>query len=160
MKKSILIFWCMSHLSSNRLGIAFAVHLLLGEKLEEVEFDQSQMRQHLLICFKERRFSAFPTKWKSGSRSRHFPYREIELYCTCLMPETYRDSMIECEGCELWFHTNCVGVSCVPQHWYCNSFQWLIIISLLLIKLSLNIGTVILVSDSLLLLIKFSTCQN
>ena len=43
-------------------AIAFAVHLLLGEKLEEVEFDQSQMRQHLLICFKERRFSAFPTK--------------------------------------------------------------------------------------------------
>jgi len=104
-------------------AIAFAVHLLLGEKLEEVEFDQSQMRQHLLICFKERRFSAFPTKQKSGSRSRHFPYREIELYCTCLMPETYRESMIECEGCELWFHTDCVGVSCVPEHWYCNSCQ-------------------------------------
>jgi len=104
-------------------AIAFAVHLLLGEKLEEVEFDQSQMRQHLLICFKERRFSAFPTKRKSGSRSRHFPYREIELYCTCLMPETYRDSMIECGGGELWFHTDCVGVSCVRERWYCNFCQ-------------------------------------
>ena len=32
-------------------AIAFAVHLLLGDKLE---FDQSQMRQHLLICLKAR----------------------------------------------------------------------------------------------------------
>ena len=28
-------------------AITFAVHVLLGDKLETVEFDQSQMRQHL-----------------------------------------------------------------------------------------------------------------
>ena len=36
-------------------AIAFAVHLLLGDKLEAAEFDQSQMRQHLLVCLKERK---------------------------------------------------------------------------------------------------------
>lgn len=104
-------------------AIAFAVHLLLGDKLEEAEFNQSQMRQHqiLFTCLKERRFLPFPKKGKSGYRSCHFPYQEIELYCTCLMPETYRDKMIECEQCGLWFHTDCLSMSSIPEHWYCNS---------------------------------------
>ena len=97
-------------------AIAFAVHLLLGDKLQSAEFDQSQMRQHLLVCLKERKFSAFPKKQKCGYRARHFPYREIKLYCTCLMPETYRETMIACDKCELWFHTDCVGVASVPEH--------------------------------------------
>ena len=58
--------------------VAFAVHLLLGT----VEIDQSQMRQHLLKCLKNRKFSSFPTKKKCGYRSRHLPFREIELSCT------------------------------------------------------------------------------
>ena len=70
-------------------AIAFALHVLLGDKLETVEFDQSQMKQHLLKCLKDRKFSPFPTKQKCGYRSRHLPFRDIELFCTCLMPETY-----------------------------------------------------------------------
>ena len=105
-------------------AIAFAVHLLLGDRVEIVEFDQSQMRQHLLKCLKDRKFSPFPTKKKCGYRSRHVPLREIELFCTCLMPETYREEMIECETCEQWFHTDCVGLLpdySVTEHWYCNT---------------------------------------
>ena len=105
-------------------AIAFAVHLLLDDRVEIVEFDQSQMRQHLLKCLKDRKFSPFPTKKKCGYRSRHVPFREIELFCTCLMPETYREEMIECETCEQWFHTDCVGLLpdySVAEHWYCNT---------------------------------------
>ena len=100
------------------------MHVLLGDKLETVEFDQSQMRQHLLKCLKDRKFSPFPTKQKCGYRSRHLPFQDIELFCTCLMPETYREKMIECDKCELWFHTDCVGLSSIPEsmeHWFCNS---------------------------------------
>ena len=53
-------------------AIAFAVHLLLGDRVEIVEFDQNQMRQHLLKGLKDRKFSPFPTKKKCGYRSRHY----------------------------------------------------------------------------------------
>ena len=45
---------------------AFAVHLLLGDRRETVEFDQSLMRQHLLKCLRTEKFSPFPTKKKCG----------------------------------------------------------------------------------------------
>ena len=38
-------------------AIAFAVHKLLGDNLKEIEFDQDQMRNHLLGCLKKRKFS-------------------------------------------------------------------------------------------------------
>ena len=93
-------------------SVAFALHKLLGNNLEDIEFNQSQMRDHLLDCLKKRNFSHFPTKLKCGYRSKHFPYREIELFCTCLMPEAHEEMMIECERCELWFHTNCRPFIC------------------------------------------------
>jgi len=45
--------------------------------MEEIEFDQSQMRPNL---FQGEKVFGSPNKQNSGSRSRHFPYREIELY--------------------------------------------------------------------------------
>ena len=65
----------------------------LGDNLEDIEFDQYQMRDHLLDCLKKRKFSHFPTK--CGYRSKHFPYREIELSCSCQLPEMYGEMMIE-----------------------------------------------------------------
>ena len=44
--------------------------------------------QNIFQVFKEE-FDRFPTKSPSGFRSRHFPYREIELFCNCLMPDTW-----------------------------------------------------------------------
>ena len=78
-------------------AIALALHELLGDNLEDIEFDQCQMRDHLLDCQKKRNFSYFPTKLKCGYKSKHFPYREIELFCTCLMLETNGEMMIEYE---------------------------------------------------------------
>ena len=63
-------------------AVAFALHALLGDKIETIEFDQSKMRLHLLDCLKKKKLTRFPTKPKLSQRSRHFPYREIELFCT------------------------------------------------------------------------------
>ena len=41
----------------------------------------------------------FPTLVKHGFRHNHFPYQEVEVFCNCLMPETYCD-MIQCDECE------------------------------------------------------------
>ena len=95
-------------------AIAFALHTALGHKVPDLEFDQSKMRSHLLKCLTDRRLLPFPTLEKCGFRPKHFPYREIEVYCICLMPETY-DDMVECEECEQWFHLDCVGLSTLPK---------------------------------------------
>ena len=102
---------------------AFALHSLLGETLETVEFDQSKMRGHLLECLKKEELVRFSTKPKLGFRSHHFPYREVELFCKCLMPDTWKDTMIEYEGCNGWYHTECVGFMSLPQsteQWTCS----------------------------------------
>ncbi|KAL5506012.1 hypothetical protein EMCRGX_G007571 [Ephydatia muelleri] len=43
-------------------AIAFALHAALGHCLEEIEFDQATMRDHLLKCYTTRNFTPFPTK--------------------------------------------------------------------------------------------------
>ena len=104
-------------------AIAFALHAILGDDLKNVEFDQSQMRSHLLDCLRKKELVRFPTKEKCGHRSRHFPYREIELFCSCLMPETYGD-MVQCDSCEQLYHVGCVGLSSLPSDtelWNCSS---------------------------------------
>ena len=42
-------------------AIAFAVHAALGDDVEHLEFDQTQMRNHLLQCFGKRELVRFPT---------------------------------------------------------------------------------------------------
>ena len=104
-------------------AIAFAVHAALGDNLEGIEFDQPKMRAHLLQCFRKKVLLRFPTVKKCSGRSKHFPYREIELFCTCLMPDTYGD-MVQCDKCKLWYHINCVGLLTLPgntEQWNCIS---------------------------------------
>ena len=106
-------------------AIAFALHSLLGDQLLEIEFDQGRMRGHLLECFQKKELTPFPRRQKVGPiRSLYFPYRDIELYCVCLMPDTWKRTMIECDGCSQWYHTECVGLQALPpptEQWTCSS---------------------------------------
>ena len=104
-------------------AIAFALHAALGDNVEELEFDQSKMRDHIQKCFGKKYLDPFSTTSKKSKRSNHFPVREIELFCTCEMPQTY-DDMVECEQCDNWFHLSCVGLSNAPNNsetWLCKS---------------------------------------
>ena len=50
-------------------------------------------------------------------------HREIEVFCTCDMPECL-DNMIMCDGCEEWFHLSCVGLKAPPPDtdpWHCRA---------------------------------------
>ena len=60
-------------------AIAFAVHAALGDNLKDIEFDQPKLRARLLQ--KERTTLISNCEAVRGNRSKHFPYREIELYC-------------------------------------------------------------------------------
>jgi len=58
------------------------------DKLSEVK-----MRSHLLTCFEKKPLTSFTNeRRKAREEYLYFPTQEIELYYTCLMPETYGDS--------------------------------------------------------------------
>ena len=79
----------------------------LGENVGEIEFQQEEMRSHLSKYLWKKIFSPFPKLGERGHRDNYFPCRILELYCDCLMPETY-GNMVECEHCFNWFHQDCV----------------------------------------------------
>jgi len=56
------------------------------------------MRRQLLNCFQKTRKMPF-LLCKTSNHHNYFPSREIELFCSCQMPETY-DDMIEFDTCE------------------------------------------------------------
>ena len=48
-------------------------------------------------------------------------HQDIEEFCNCEMPECL-DNMIQCDGCEEWFHMSCVGLEIPPpetEPWHC-----------------------------------------
>jgi hypothetical protein len=101
-------------------AIAFALHAALGHCLEEIEFDQATMRDHLLKCYTTRNFTPFPTK--KVKRAHHTLIMNIDVFCSCQMPDTYGD-MVQCGLCEQWFHIKCVGLHSLPssaEEWNCS----------------------------------------
>eukprot|EP00731_Ephydatia_muelleri_P032772 Em0024g316a len=101
-------------------AIAFALHAALGHCLEEIEFDQATMRDHLLKCYTTRNFTSFPTK--KVKRASHTLIMNIDVFCSCQMPDTYGD-MMQCGLCEQWFHIKCVGLHSLPsnaEEWNCS----------------------------------------
>ena len=107
-------------------AIAYAWHAARGDNLEEMIFEQGKMRDHLVTCFRRQKLTPFPhSKRRPDQRQAYpmFPYREIEVFCTCDMPECL-DNMIMCDGCEEWFHLSCVGLKAPPPDtdpWHCRA---------------------------------------
>ena len=97
----------------------------MGDDIKKITFDQPKMRCHLLECFAKKKLTRFPLAEQKTAKKwnyLHFPTQEIELYCSCLMPETYGD-MVQCDECEKWFHLKCVGLEelTTEENWSCNS---------------------------------------
>ena len=63
------------------------MHAALGHCLEEIEFDQATMRDHHLKCYTTRNFTPFPTK--IVKRAHHILIMNIDVFCSCQMPDTY-----------------------------------------------------------------------
>ena len=88
-------------------AIAFALHAALGQCIGELTFDQSKMRKHLLECFEAGILTPFPIVEKKATKQAESCFKEkIEVFCTCMMPETYGD-MVQCCTCQKWYHLKC-----------------------------------------------------
>ena len=98
------------------------MHAALGNIIEKIEFNQYEMREHIVNCFRNGLFTPFPTVLRIYPRLNNFPGKEIELHFTCGMPETF-DDMVECNLCEKWFHLSCEGIISTPavdEQWLCE----------------------------------------
>ena len=105
-------------------AVAYAVEVCMGNSPADVSFNQKRMRPHLFTCLSDGVMTPFPKM----SRAREFLPRptdrslNIKVYCICKLPEEYDSYMIECEGCERWYHCSCMKISRhkVPDHWQCS----------------------------------------
>ena len=96
------------------VAITYATEIAVGGDPERVELHHEGMWEHLM------QQKAVHTFFKSleqdylarSIRSLH----EIQLYCTCCMPETYDGKMI---CCNVWFHYCCSDLlySKNPARW-------------------------------------------
>ena len=89
-------------------AIAFAFHAAMGDNISGFQFDQLKMRRHLMKCLRKQNFTPFPILDKQSKIPKKVRTEKIDVYCTCLMPDTYGD-MVQCENCHKWFHIKCVG---------------------------------------------------
>ena len=87
-----------------------------------IVFDQ-KMRQHLVRCFRQRKLSSFPHFIGYKPKQMHFPFHEIEVFCTCQTPETW-DNMVCCDSCGEWYHLRCINLRSMlnsVEQWFCST---------------------------------------
>ena len=92
--------------------IATALHITAGNNIEEVSFDQTRMRSHLVQCFEMKVLSPFPQPKKKVKRSM-LANILIPFFCHCGRPDSL-DEMIQCDACDVWFHFQCAHIGFVP----------------------------------------------
>jgi len=67
--------------------IATAVHVGAGNNIEEISFDQTMMRSHLVQCFEKKTLSPFPQMKKKVKQSM-LGNIFIPVYCHCGRPDS------------------------------------------------------------------------
>ena len=106
-------------------AIAFATSLAFNEDPCAITFDSELIRPHLIKCLQEERMRPFPRKSKRARRCKT-KVNVIELYCSCHMPYTEGDEMVECSNCKHWFHLTCEHINkkvlkqSVNSKWLCD----------------------------------------
>jgi len=105
-------------------AIAFATSLLAGENPTELRYDAAALRGHFGACINAGAISPFV----STLEYRHPKVNheiEVDVYCICRCPDDGK-LMVECEGCQEWFHASCLKLSHLSvKNWKkCASCQY------------------------------------
>lgn len=83
-------------------AIATATDLCFGYSPSERNYDQLQLRPHLLECIKNQHMEPFPA---TKIARTNIVYYALNIYCYCRKPAD--DSMIDCIVCHESFHFHC-----------------------------------------------------
>ena len=100
-------------------ALAFATTLCSGECPTSMTYNQKSMRKHLLDCFVNGKMETFPTT-KGKKITRPISTVKVNVICNCRQPED--DWMVQCDGCEEWFHKECENI---PSTVWSKKSKWL-----------------------------------
>ena len=90
-------------------AIAFAYDICSGSDPCKAKYDSKLIREHLLKCLEECNISRFPLL---GERrySRVKRTQEVNLHCSCRLPEVEGDVMAQCDTCGIWYHKHYMDI--------------------------------------------------
>ena len=98
-------------------ALAFAVALCEGKDPHNCLFDQTQMRNHLAMCFEKCELTDFPASTNlkpRRSKSSVKLIRNIQVYCTCRLPwdknVSFHGDLAQCIKCRNWYHQKCLNI--------------------------------------------------
>ncbi|KAJ1520346.1 hypothetical protein ONE63_004544 [Megalurothrips usitatus] len=108
--------------SCGYFAIANAETFLITRKIRCIYYKTSEMRDHLSKCKLRQKFFPFlkdSTLYRSPSEMSM--KEDIQVLCSCRMPQEYDSKMVKCEMCFEWYHLKCVGLTSSPGGWVCDS---------------------------------------
>jgi hypothetical protein len=74
------------------------------------DWQQEEMRGHLVKCIEAGVISSFPMSNTSRNHQLHHSSEEIDIYCHCRQPYRENVFMVQCDKCLDWFHRGCERV--------------------------------------------------
>ncbi|KAK3091056.1 hypothetical protein FSP39_016798 [Pinctada imbricata] len=91
---------------------------------EEIKYNESYMRDHLVYCLERQMFTPFPriqTKTKINKKKPKTV--TIDCHCNCGQPNCLEE-MVGCDGmdgtCTVWRHRSCAAPEDIDGDWFCT----------------------------------------
>lgn len=109
-------------------SLAFTLDLLNGHNVTSIEYDERDMFNHLVACFKKGKLTKFPRKFKKSSRPKLIT-TSVEVHCVCRLPKNYHitlknddHKLMVCLDCKETFHSQCISkLNSKFQCYFCSS---------------------------------------
>ena len=72
-----------------------------------LKYDQPAMRSHFNACMRNGIMTPFPTSATAVRCQLANKCVEINIYCSCRLPDNEGERMVLCDKCLIWFHQTC-----------------------------------------------------
>ena len=106
--------------------VACATEIAHGHDPVLCSWNVELMRPHLIKCLEKGTLDRFPTtkRRRVGLGKRIHRTIEINVYCTCRMPNDKSRPMIACDRCLVYYHMDCMSLdpneSYDKEQWVCD----------------------------------------
>ena len=87
----------------------------LGKDPNTERYTQTEMRQHLTLCF-EKKMTSFPNSNGRRQLGRHriIHRKKVDVFCICRLPWDRYDGkhgpLVQCIRCKEWYHQKCLNI--------------------------------------------------